>query len=101
MSLKKRYLKSKPVCKVTFNLGKAEANGAKRANLAGDFNDWKQRANPMKAKKDGSFSLVLDLEVGRVYEYRFLLDGKSWYTDLDGDGVKPNGLGDDNSVVSV
>jgi 1,4-alpha-glucan branching enzyme len=101
MALKKRYLKSKPVCKVTFNLGKNEANGAKKAHLSGDFNDWKVRTIPMKAKKDGSFTVTMDLEVGRVYEFRYLLNGKDWITDMDSDGLKPNGLGDDNSVVNV
>lgn len=40
MSLKKRYLEGKSVCKVTFILPKEVANLVGTAHVAGDFNDW-------------------------------------------------------------
>ncbi len=40
MSLKKQFLKSKPVCKVSFRLDASEALGANKVQLLGDFNNW-------------------------------------------------------------
>ena len=37
MAITKKFLKSKPVCKVTFALTETEANSAE---VVGDFNDW-------------------------------------------------------------
>jgi methyl coenzyme M reductase subunit C len=42
MSIKKQYLKTKPVCKVTFRLKKAQACGARKVSIAGDFNQWEE-----------------------------------------------------------
>ena len=59
--MKKRFLKTKPVCKVTFELPPEAANGASKVALAGDFNDWDTKATLMKRRKDGYFSITLDL----------------------------------------
>ena len=64
MSFSKKFLKSKPVCKVTFKLDKKFAPVADNVALVGDFNDWDHEANPMKALKSGGFSATLDLEQG-------------------------------------
>ena len=37
MSIKKRYLKTKPICKVTFRLSKKAAKGAEKVYLVGDL----------------------------------------------------------------
>ncbi len=57
MSIKKKTLKNKPVCKATFKLDKKLANGAKKAFVVGDFNEWNPKADEMKALKDGSFTI--------------------------------------------
>lgn len=48
MSLKKQYLKSKPLCKVTFRLNAEAAGDAQEAALCGDFTDWKTQPLVMK-----------------------------------------------------
>ena len=55
MSLKKQYLKSKPVCKVTFSMNKEAVSGAGKVDLLGEFNNW-NTAEPVKMKmlKNGS-----------------------------------------------
>ena len=40
MSISKKFLKSKPVCKVTFTVGKEMADGAESVALLGEFNNW-------------------------------------------------------------
>ena len=37
MAIKKQFLKSKPVCKVTFSL---PAEEAKKVSVVGSFNEW-------------------------------------------------------------
>jgi 1,4-alpha-glucan branching enzyme len=102
MSIKKQVMKSKPVCKVSFKISKKDAEGAKQANLAGDFNKWSETSHPFKALKDGSFSLTINLETGKNYQFRYLLDGNKWINDNEADNFVPGGIGaEENSVLSV
>ena len=102
MPLTKKYLKSKPVCKVTFKLSKKGAKGAKRLFLAGEFNEWNTKATPMKSLKDGSFTASVDLGAGREYQYRYLNDKGEWLNDTKADRYEYSAFaGGDNSVVSV
>jgi 1,4-alpha-glucan branching enzyme len=71
--LKKSYSKTGSKCRVTFKLP-AEI-GAETASLCGDFNDWRAAETPMKKLKDGSFSAVVSLDVGKAYRFRYFLDG--------------------------
>ncbi|MBZ0292228.1 MAG: glycoside hydrolase, partial [Anaerolineae bacterium] len=59
--IKKQYLKSRPACKVTFQVPASVA--AENVKLVGDFNDWS--AVPMEQLKDGRFKAVVELEQGR------------------------------------
>jgi 1,4-alpha-glucan branching enzyme len=98
--MKKRFLKSKPVCKVTFELPSEAANGAAKVALVGDFNDWDPVATPLKRHKDGSYRLILDLPRDREYQFRYLIDGERWENDWEADNYLPNSTGNsENSVV--
>ncbi len=101
MSLKKQYLKSKPVCKVTFKVTAKEARGAQKINLVGDFNNWDQQATQMKHLKDNSFTVVVDLQKDNEYQYKYLLDGKHWENDWQADKYLSSPYGEENSVVVV
>lgn len=102
MSIKKQFLKSKPVCKVSFKVSKEMANGASKVNLAGDFNQWNETSDEMNALKDGSFSLSVDLESGREYQFRYILDGTTWINDEAADAYKSSGFaGTENSVIVI
>ena len=98
MPIKKQQLKTKPVCKATFKISKEAAQGAQTAQLAGEFNDWDIQATPMKRNKDGSFTVTVNLESGKEYQFRYLLDGERWENDWEADKYVPAG-GHDNSVV--
>ena len=54
MALTKKFLKSKPVCKVGFRLPADAANGVSKVHLVGEFNDWKIGATPI-AQAQGRF----------------------------------------------
>lgn len=97
--LKKQYLKTKPVCKVTFDLP-AQVQG-ETAYLVGDFNEWDENAMPMKRNKDGSFTITLNLDTGKEYQFRYLVNGSEWHNDWNADKYVPNPFSGDNSVVTT
>ena len=100
--IKKQFLKSKPVCKTTFIVSKDIANGAKSALLVGEFTGWKvEEAIKMKKLKSGVFKTTIDLEAGKEYEFRYLLDNERWENDDEADSYVPSPFGVKNSVVSV
>jgi len=102
MSLEKRSLKSRPVTKVTFRLPAAAVSEADAVHLVGDFNDWNPRATPMDRLKNGDRKVTLDLERGREYQFRYLIDGVVWENDWEADRYAPSGISSaDNSVVVV
>jgi len=100
MSIKKQFLKSKPMCKVTFRIPEEIGNSAKSAHVVGEFNEWSLLATPMRRLKSGAFTATLDLKQGREYQFRYLLDKKIWENDAEADKFVPTPYGDsDNSVV--
>lgn len=102
MSFKKQYLKTKPVCKVTFKLTKEEARSANSVKLLGDFNDWDTSSTPMKKLKNGDFTSTVNLDSDSQYEFRYLLDDKEWENDWAADSYVPSAFSsEENSVVSV
>ena len=102
MSIKKQYLKNKTICKVTFILDKKAAPTAKEVLLVGEFNNWDENATPMKKLKNGSFSATVNLDKGKEYQFRYLIDSKEWENDWTADKYVPSDFGDcKNSVVVV
>ena len=100
MALKKEFIKGKDLCKVTFSLTPDAALGAKTINLAGDFNSWSSTDTPLKKAKDGSFSVTLELQTDREFQFRYLLDGCRWENDWKADKYIPAPFSNaDNSVV--
>ncbi len=101
MSLKKQYIKTKPVCKVTFKLAEKIVAPAKKVNLAGDFNNWDIKGIPMKKAKNGEFSASVELETGKEYQFKYVIDGKVWINDTEPDKFVVNEYKGENSVVIV
>lgn len=97
--LKKQQLKSKPICKVTFYTpASIEANSV---HLVGDFNQWEETATEMKKLKDGRFSVTLELDANKEYQFRYLVNGSEWHNDWEADRYVPNPFSGDNSVVTT
>jgi hypothetical protein len=53
----------------------------------------------MKAAKDGSFSVQIDLDTDKEYRFRYLLDGSKWVNDDEADKYVASEFGDKNCVV--
>jgi 1,4-alpha-glucan branching enzyme len=97
----KRYLKSRPVCKVIFRLpGEAVPENC-TVCLAGDFNGWNVGAAPMRRLRSGDYSITIDLATGRDYRFRYFIDGDRWENHWCADRYDPNPYGCDDSVVVV
>jgi len=102
MSLKKQFLKSKPVCKVTFTVDPTLIEGAKEVAILGDFNNWDPSEATMRKLKDGSFTKTLELEVGNDYQFRYLVDGARWINDAEADKFVHSGVAaEENGVVAL
>lgn len=98
MAITKQYLKSKPICKVTFSI---PAEDAKKVSVVGSFNKWNEKATPLKKLKSGTFKGTVDLDKDASYEFKYLVDG-AYINDDAADGYAWNEFaGADNSVVNV
>jgi 1,4-alpha-glucan branching enzyme len=69
--------------------------------LVGDFNNWDETAIPMLRGDDGSFFVTLELEKGREYQFRYLVNNSEWHNDWKADRYVPNPYSGDNSIVST
>jgi hypothetical protein len=66
-------------------------------SLAGSFNSWDTRSNPMVKDDEGTWSTVIPLEAGK-YEYKFVVNGSDWMADPD----NPRVVGDyGNSEIEI
>lgn len=100
MGITKKFLKSKPVCKVTFSVPKELVASAESVYVVGEFNDWNPASTPLKEMKNGTFSTTLDLEQGREYQFRYLIDGTQWTNETEADKFAASPFADaTNSVV--
>ena len=98
MAISKTYSKSKPVCKVTFEVSAEAVNGGKSVSLLGDFNEWNPTA--LKKQKDGNFKASMELEKGKEFAFRYLVDNDVWINDEAADKYVASGVSyDENSVV--
>jgi 1,4-alpha-glucan branching enzyme len=75
--------------------------GAQTAAVCGEWNGWSADADVMQPDGEGGFSLGVDLEAGRAYRFRYLLDGHRWENDWAADAYQPNDFGGDDSVVDL
>jgi len=69
--------------------------------VCGEWNDWSADAAVMRRDAGGGFSLTVDLDAGRAYRFRYLLDGQRWDNDWAADAYVRNDFGGDDSVVDL
>jgi hypothetical protein len=83
---------------VTFNL--TADVGAGQTAICGEWNDWRPDRDVMDSTAAG-FTRTVELEAGRTYRFRYLLDGYRWENDWAADAYVPNEYGGDDSVVDL
>ncbi len=100
MSIKKKFLKTKEVCKVTFELPENISATTTAAAVVGDFNDWSETASPMRLrKKDGLFYLTLEFPKEKNFQFRYFINGKTWMNEKEADSYAPNPFGGESNCV--
>ena len=75
--------------------------GARAAAVCGEWNDWSADAGVMRRDAEGGFSVTVDLDAGRAYRFRYLIDGQRWDNDWAADAYVRNDFGGDDSVVDL
>ena len=85
-----------PIARVTFRL--PHGTWANTIHLVGDFNDWNSSSHPFQHGREEGWTLTVDLEVGRCYQFRYRRDGE-WINDGQADGYVHNRYGSDNFLV--
>jgi len=75
---------------------------AETVTLVGDFNGWNRQSHPLtRSRDDGSWHIEVALEAGKVYQFRYLVNGTDWQNDWNADRYIPNPFGGDNSVLET
>ena len=98
MSIKKQFIKTKPVCKVTFSV---EAKDASQASVVGDFNNWSLEDGALNKLKNGTFKGVFDVNKDAAYEFKYVIDGV-FVNEPEADSFKWNEFaGNENGVLVV
>ena len=98
MPIKKHFVKTKPVCKVTFSV---DAKTASQASVVGDFNNWNVAEGALSKLKNGTFKGVFDVTKDAAYEFKYVIDGV-FVNEPEADSFKWNAFaGNENGVLVV
>jgi 1,4-alpha-glucan branching enzyme len=98
MSVKKQFVKTKSVCKVTFSV---EAKTANQASVVGDFNNWSLEEGALSKLKNGTFKATFELNKDAIYEFKYVIDGV-FVNEPEADSFKWNDYaGAENSVLAI
>jgi len=74
---------------------------AKKVSVVGEFNKWNAKSNPLKKLKNGNFKGTIDLETGKKYQFRYLVDGVHKNEEKADAYVYNDFAGTDNSVIEL
>nr|WP_321451356.1 isoamylase early set domain-containing protein [uncultured Carboxylicivirga sp.] len=101
MSMQKKFDKNNPICRVTFILNKELSKSVKQVNLTGDFNNWDRQNIRMKKNKIGFFSVSVNLNTGKEYQFKYLIDQSIWLNEPEADKQVSNEFKSSNSVITI
>jgi len=95
--VQKTYYKTKDYCKVKFSF---KVEDAETIEILGLNSDW-ENAVIMSKKKDGTFSVDVNLPKDSTHEFKYLVNEKEWINEPEADTVAPNVYGGTNSVITL
>lgn len=102
MAINKQYIDEGKHCKITFTLPGFFEESFETASVVGEFNNWDPNENIMqKNPKTGLYSVQAELEAGKEYIFRYVIDGKTWVNDPDSDRFDPTPFGDSENCVLI
>lgn len=96
----KKPAKKKDRVLVTFEL--PSNMWVERINVVSEFNDWDTTATPLtRNRSDANWKATVELETGKRYRFRYLVEGKEWLNDWHADDHVENPYGSYDSVVDL
>ena len=95
--IQKTYYKTKDYCKVKFSIAAENADSVEILGLNGDWNT----PVVMKKRKDGVFTVEVNLPKDSKHEFKYLVNGSEWVNDPEADTEAPNSFGTSNSVLAL
>jgi 1,4-alpha-glucan branching enzyme len=95
--IQKTLYKTKEYSKVKFSI---DAANAEQAEVVGLHGNW-EKGIEMKKKKDGTFSVEVNLPKNTRHEFKYRLNNKEWLNEPAGDGEVTNVFGTTNSLVEL
>jgi 1,4-alpha-glucan branching enzyme len=87
--------KTKDYCKVKFTL----ETEAKKVEILGLNGEWKKGA-AMTKKKEGAFTLEVNLPKGSQHEFKYFVDKKNWVNDSSTATIS-NVFGTTNNIINL
>lgn len=87
VSIIKKFIHEKGVCRVKFKMLKPVVNNANMVAIVGDFNLWQTDKNLMEKDENGHFTATIDLPTGKNYQFRYLIDKYTWGNEWKADGL--------------
>lgn len=98
--IKREPIDKRGQVRVTFEL--PSDPWVERVNLVGEFNGWDTRSTPMtRERADADRKVTVELEIGRRYCFRYVVDAEKWLNDWHADDYVENPFGLDNSVLNL
>lgn len=97
--IEKRFVDTDQKCKARITFILPNVLWVDSIHLVGDFNNWRCCTHPLEQARDGTWSITVELEIGRAYQFRYLIDGTQWTNDNHADAYVHNPHGGDNFVV--
>ncbi|NIP26631.1 MAG: glycoside hydrolase [Phycisphaerae bacterium] len=102
--IKKQFVKSRGVYKVTFAVPETELPEELEIDslvVVGDFNDWDKTATPLKQNKEDIYKATIELEPGQDVQFRYLANGEHWFNAWEADEYIANQYGSDNCCIML
>ncbi len=96
MSIQKKFLKDKDICKVTFLV---TSKKVEKVEVFGSFNNWK--GIRLKKRPFGVFKKNLKLPMDQSFEFKYRIDGTLWVNDREADDYINNEFGGKNCVLTT
>ena len=93
--VQKTYYKTKDYCKVKFSF---QAEHAETIEIMGLNSDWSNSIT-MNRKKDGSFSVDVNLPKNSTHEFKYRINTSEWVNEPSADAEQANAFGGSNSVL--
>ena len=89
--------------KVTFTLSSDAVAEATSGLLLGEFNNWDYNNGiSLKKQKNGSMKATANLDAGKTYQYRYLLNDGRWVNDQNAEQfIYAEGFHVENCIITV